>query len=594
MFRRFFFIGVRFGLARIALILPLIGVLTIAISASPVLVSKNAYLLPGHPGIISPDVIDRKDFKFVAITIDDVPEAVYTKQILEVLLKHKARATFFVNGGRVKAFPDTAKMIVAAGHEVANHTWSHPRMTKLSTTEAAAEIAKTNEIVEKVCGVGCRFYRPPFGLNDARITKIATENGLVTMLWSIDTDDWKKPGVKKIRKTVAGLLHNGAVILMHGTNEQSPVALDLILTDLAAKGYSTVTTSEWFMLVGGKADFLKDVRGDNEILDRLYERMDVEDIDGEHLEILVPRLGGDELTIEDLRLETPDATLSIYSNLKFVDGGEIPPAFTTRRDAPAEFFRLPHNTFEIRPDGRDYFLTLTDSQLPEFNPHYYPRPSLVMLALAKDFAQINPSRLDALYKGAGFDRLIVLREAEFDPEPDLSVLPPGIAAQSLTNRMHFPVAYVEIGDGFLRKYIDLVRQKRPAVTVLVTPDTFSDSAGLEDEIRRFVQFRIVSGSYTYDPADDIRSRWAMPAGVEIARFTASNRIIIMLFSRSADSFELAATANDEHLEVAMLADPFNPQYAKVIAGTRISISAEPVYLVYRWGDAAITEIEGPG
>lgn len=593
--RRMFLSGVRFsGLSR-ALILPLICILPVLISADPTLVGKRGYLLPGQPEVISPESLNKKDLKFVCITIDDVPEAVYTKQILEVLLKHKARATFFVNGARVKAFPETAKMITAAGHEIANHTWSHPRMTSLSTSDATAEIVNTNEIVEEICGLKPRFYRPPFGVNDARITKIASDYGLITMLWTIDTMDWKKPGVEKIRSTVGGSLHNGAVILMHGTNEQSPLALDLILGDLAKKGYATVTTTEWYRLVGGKPDFGLDLTAkEKELLETLYDRMDVEDLAGEHTQILIPKLGSEDLSLEDLKFETADATLSIYSNLKFVDSGEVPASIGARREPPPNFFRLPHNTFEIRPDGRNFLLTLTDAELPNFNPYYYPRPSLVMLAKASEFGDLNLQRLGALFKSGGFDKLIVLRDSETEPEPDLSVLPDGVSAQSLTNKMHFPVAFVEAGEGFVQKYIDLVRQKRTAVTVMVSPDTFRDNHFIANELRKFVQLRMISGVFTYDPADDIRVRWKMPAAVEIARFTANNRIIVMLFSRTSETFELVATSNDEHLEVATLDDPRNPKYAQVKAGMRLNISGEPLYLVYRWGDAAMSEMMGPG
>lgn len=565
-------------------------------AAAPSLVSKGKYLLPGQPGLISTEALKKSELKFVCITIDDVPEAVYTKQMLEVLLKHKARATFFVNGARVKAFPETAKMIAAAGHEIANHTWSHPRMTKLSSSEAKAELQKTNEIVKKLCDVTPKFYRPPFGDNDARITNLAGESGLITVLWSIDTQDWKKPGVDKINAAVSGSLHNGAVILMHGTNDQSPLALDKILSDLSAKGYVTVTMSEWYRLLGGKISFDPGRSGENEkLIERLYEQMDVEDVSGEHFKILVPKLGTGDLRLSELQIETADASLSIYSNFKFVDGEEIPAAYSgLLRPPPPNFFRLPHNTFEIRPDGRNFALTLTDSPLPEFNPHYYPRPALVMLARAKDFPAINPSRLDALYKSAGFEKLVILKENPEDSDPDLSGLTQGISAQVLSNKMNFPVASIETGEGLVRKYIDLLRQKRTAVTMLVTPDTFLDDDDVANELRRFVQFRAISGVYTYDPADDIRTRWAMPEDVEISRFTANNRIILMLFSRTGESFELAATKNDEHLEIAVLDNPRQPKFLRIAAGTRISIGAEPVYLIYRWGDAASETHEGPG
>jgi len=568
---------------------------TAPLSAAPEIVRRNWYVLPGNTSHILPESVSDGDFKFVCITIDDVPDAVYTKQILEILSEHRARATFFVNGARVKAFPQTARMMAARGHEIGNHTWSHPDMTKLSASKMKSELSTTQDIVKKTCGVTPRFYRPPYGRYNAQTNAVASNLGLITLLWSIDTLDWQKPGVETIRRRVMHNLHNGAVVLLHGTNNQTPQALELILSELSKNGYIPVTASEWFQLTGGKAAFDFDSENlPDSIIDYYFDRQTIIGPKGQAVEILIPRPSTDGIKLSTLKTSADRDMLSIYSNLDKVETDDVPFGLRDRRGNPPNLLRVPHNCVELRLDGNDYGFELTDKQGPEFDRHYYPRPKLVMFADVAMIHSIDMERLELLYESAGFDRLIILVSGAGVPEPDLSLITDGIECQVITNNSGFPPFFLIPGQGLMKDYIDVLREKRDTISVYIDSNTFSETAGVQNELRNLIEFRRFTGSFTYDPADDLRERWNFPADVEICRFTGYERIVVMLFSRTSETFELQITEDDDHFELLSGIDPFNPSYENLAPETTIPIGTRPVYLVYRWGASVAQGPEGPG
>ncbi|MEP0813778.1 MAG: polysaccharide deacetylase family protein [bacterium] len=564
------------------------------LAAAPALLSHRDYLLPNDSKQLNPEALSRKDFKFVAITIDDVPHPVYCEQILDVLLKHKARATFFVNGGRVKAFPDQARKMVAAGHEIGNHSYSHPRMTSLSAAGLASEISDTQRIVKETCGVTPVFFRPPFGDFDARVNKAIRDAGLISLLWSIDTLDWQLPGVDKIVSRALGGLHNGAVILMHGTNAQTPAALDIILSSLEKNGYVTVTASEWFRLAGGiPPEETEPSKMPEELRKRLYDTEDIIGPDGTPIRIYIPKSGGGEVKLSELKLAGGDGTDGVFSNLAYIENEDLPPGLGTRSNVPPNFYFPPHNALELVPSGRDIRLVLTDSSGQEVDPAYYPRPPLLMAVRASELELLDPNRLAALYAAAGFDAIAIVNDTGDDGASFQSPVK-GAPARTVVNKMGYPIFCLQADGTLLRNYIDLVRQKRRSICILVTPETLGDDPVVGAELVRFFRFRQLSGSFTYDPAVDIRSRWGMPADVEIARFTGYNRIVLMCFSRTGEAHELIVKSEDEHLEAVAVTETGLQTYTRLTRGTKVRIAAEPIYLVYRWGDAAVESHAGPG
>ncbi|MCL6587502.1 MAG: polysaccharide deacetylase family protein [Anoxybacillus sp.] len=165
----------------------------------------------------------------------------YIPKMLSTLEKYHVRATFFLEGRWVKKHPEMAKMIVDAGHEVGNHSYSHPDLKTLDNTSIRQELQKTNEIIEATTGVTCKWFAPPSGSYRDDVVKIAHDLHMHTIMWSIDTIDWQKPSPSVIVKRVTSKLHPGAMILMHPTPSTADALEQLILAIQPTYDIGTVT-----------------------------------------------------------------------------------------------------------------------------------------------------------------------------------------------------------------------------------------------------------------------------------------------------------------------------------------------------------------
>jgi len=179
--------------------------------------------------------------KYVALTFDDGPHKDMTPRILDILKKYNAKATFYVLGNRVSYYPDVVKRAYEEGHEIGNHTWTHPDLTNLSKEELLKEIDTTSNEIAKVTGKAPTTIRPPYGaFNDA----LKQYLNMPIITWSVDTLDWKHRNKEKITQTVQNMTTNGSIILMHDIHESSADALEDILVNLTQQGYHFVTVSE--------------------------------------------------------------------------------------------------------------------------------------------------------------------------------------------------------------------------------------------------------------------------------------------------------------------------------------------------------------
>lgn len=190
------------------------------------------------------------DEKLIALTFDDGPDATTTLQILDLLAKYDAKATFFVVGRRAERFPDVVKREALEGHEIANHTYTHMYFNrKVSASAIAGELEKTSNTLTELTGQKCRWFRPPGGFYNDTVVRVAKERGYTLILWSWhqDTRDWISPGVGKIVRKVLNNARNGDIVLLHdhvsGAN-QTVAALGQILPELRDRGYRMVTVSE--------------------------------------------------------------------------------------------------------------------------------------------------------------------------------------------------------------------------------------------------------------------------------------------------------------------------------------------------------------
>jgi peptidoglycan/xylan/chitin deacetylase (PgdA/CDA1 family) len=176
--------------------------------------------------------------KLAALTFDDGPGA-YTKRVLDALASVNAPATFFVLGGNAAGQKSMIAAIRAAGHEVENHSWSHPVLTKLSAEEIQREITRTSNVLG-----GTRYLRPPYGSYDAHVTAAAAATGHRLVLWTVDTLDWKNRNADAILANVKAQTKPGAIILMHdgGQDRSATVAaIPRVVRWLFANGYSLTT-----------------------------------------------------------------------------------------------------------------------------------------------------------------------------------------------------------------------------------------------------------------------------------------------------------------------------------------------------------------
>ncbi len=169
------------------------------------------------------------------LTFDDGPDPTWTPQVLSVLAKHNAHATFFVLGRAAGAHPGLVADERAAGHSVGNHTTTHPDLTKLSVADITSQWQRTANVIG---GTPCA--RPPYGAVNATVRQVTTGLGYRVQLWDIDTRDWSRPGADVITQRIVDGAHPGAVVLLHdGGNDRSQTvaALDAALTRLDAAGW---------------------------------------------------------------------------------------------------------------------------------------------------------------------------------------------------------------------------------------------------------------------------------------------------------------------------------------------------------------------
>ena len=179
--------------------------------------------------------------KRVAITFDDGPHPKNTLKILDLLKEHEAKATFFMLGSRVDFYPAIAKMVAENGHELGNHTWNHKDLTTLSPESISREVEDTNEIILKVTGQEASVLRPPYGSTNEVIENYID---LPSVLWTVDTLDWKSHDPQEVLKAVKENVEDGSIILMHDIHETTVEALDLVLNYLNKNDYKFVTVSE--------------------------------------------------------------------------------------------------------------------------------------------------------------------------------------------------------------------------------------------------------------------------------------------------------------------------------------------------------------
>lgn len=169
-----------------------------------------------------------------------------TAKILEILKKHDVKVTFFMTGGWVESYPDDVKAILAAGHDLGNHSENHKHMPQLSAGDCEEELMAVHNKVLELTGYEMFLFRPPYGDYDNNVIKTAGKCGYYPIQWDVDSLDWKDYGVDSIIQTVTQHKHlgNGSIILCHNGAKYTAQALDSLITALEEKGYELVPISQ--------------------------------------------------------------------------------------------------------------------------------------------------------------------------------------------------------------------------------------------------------------------------------------------------------------------------------------------------------------
>lgn len=183
--------------------------------------------------------VERGDRRY-ALTFDAVWSSGQTEDILSVLSKEHASGTFFLSGYFLERYPDLARRIVSQGHEIGNSTFTNPHLTSLTETEIGDEISKNHALIKSVTGTEARAFRPPFGEYDDAVMERARALDYQTVLWSLDTLDWRNPPTQMIVDTLLQNVQPGSIVLLHVSGRNTAAALALALPALRAKGLTPV------------------------------------------------------------------------------------------------------------------------------------------------------------------------------------------------------------------------------------------------------------------------------------------------------------------------------------------------------------------
>ncbi len=240
---------------------------TVSSSIAPIKVPQNRqYVAPTvrHPAPLNPGNNFSRDIsgsnqiswsrgssnsRYIALTFDDGPVASNTTRVLDMLKRRNIKATFYVIGERVQNNQSLVRRMAAEGHEIGNHTWTHGKLTTMSDTKVRWELNRTRDAIVSATGVKPRTMRPPYGaLRSSQRSWIFREYGYPTILWDVDPEDWKKPGVSVIRNRILSGTKNGSIILLHDLHKSSVDAVPSTIDALLRRGYKFVTVSQLIAL----------------------------------------------------------------------------------------------------------------------------------------------------------------------------------------------------------------------------------------------------------------------------------------------------------------------------------------------------------
>ncbi len=205
------------------------------------------------------EIVNRVDTdeKIIALTFDDGPLPGATEKIISILAQEQIPATFFLTGREMERYPDGAKKLIAAGHQIGNHSYSHPRMVFMSYQAVANEVAKTNELILNLGYKSEIVFRPPYGKKLLMLPLYLQRNNITTIIWDIEPETFSEVSAssEKITEHVVAEAKPGSIILLHvmyPSGQTSMDAVPSIIRELKAQGYRFVTVNDLLTLTSRK------------------------------------------------------------------------------------------------------------------------------------------------------------------------------------------------------------------------------------------------------------------------------------------------------------------------------------------------------
>lgn len=218
------------------------------------------HIVVSAPGRVMPLFYVKPKYKELALTFDISWGTKTLPAVLEILRRHGVRATFFLSGPWAEHHPDLVQAIVADGHEIASHGQEHVNLSQYDRATVTGNIQAAHAILTRLAGREPRFFRPPNGDYDDLVVSAARELNYETVIWSVDSLDWKNPGAEYMIRRVSELAFPGAVVLFHASDSSRQIdqALGPVIENLKARGYGLLTLGE---LVSRGAPAHDDPRG---------------------------------------------------------------------------------------------------------------------------------------------------------------------------------------------------------------------------------------------------------------------------------------------------------------------------------------------
>ena len=226
----------RRGIALLALLI--LGMTALSIARS------TAVTVSGNPRDLPIYCVDKGEKKIASISFDAAWGNEDTQQLIDILAQYDVKATFFVVGEWVDKYPESVKALADAGHEIMNHSNTHPHMPKLSNEKMIEELTECNNKIESVTGVKPILFRAPYGDYNNDVVGTIRECGCYTIQWDVDSLEWKDLSAEEITKRVTERVKPGSIVLFHNAAKHTPEALPTVLEKLKGDGYNIVPISQ--------------------------------------------------------------------------------------------------------------------------------------------------------------------------------------------------------------------------------------------------------------------------------------------------------------------------------------------------------------